>query len=93
MADMSNPDPEALAREVVELCADCEHCRDLMDDSVSRLSGTLPFVRPAKSRGNGTDLREYETLVDLCNFCGSGPCPNVRTEARKSKDALVALTA
>jgi glycerol-3-phosphate dehydrogenase subunit C len=88
---MSESDPERIAREVVELCANCEQCREFMEDT-----GCLFFPRlfglydRAKEENTKISSDELKKLIDLCNMCGLCSCPAVRADIRNAKDAFVA---
>jgi glycerol-3-phosphate dehydrogenase subunit C len=88
---MSSSEPERLARKVVELCANCDECRKLMEDTPC-----LFFPRLFQLYDRETDKNkkitsdELKKLIDLCNMCGLCTCFTVRADIREAKDAFVA---
>lgn len=86
---MEKINPEKTARETLEACADCDVCRFLMDTSCLYFPELYKlYDRQMKDRKPITseDLRR---LVDLCNFCGQCPCPNIRAGIMKAKTQFI----
>ncbi|MDR3370911.1 heterodisulfide reductase-related iron-sulfur binding cluster [Rhodoferax sp.] len=82
---------ELRARKVIERCASCGHCRDLMDDSSCLFMPQLyRLVDREESGGGAITSTEMKQLLDLCNTCGICPCTPVHTWIREAKDAFVA---
>jgi glycerol-3-phosphate dehydrogenase subunit C len=92
---MDTPDPGAgrsprhILRSVIELCADCDTCRTIMDvdcaffPELYRLwdrekEGGIPIAEP--------DLRR---LTELCTLCGLCPCPKIPVEVMTAKSLYV----
>ncbi len=88
---MPSSEPERIAREIIELCADCDQCREFMEDT-----GCLFFPRlfrlydREKEKNNIITSDELRKLIDLCNMCGLCTCPSVRANIRDAKDAFIA---
>lgn len=87
---MLNNNPEKLARKFLEDCADCDICRYLMEDTSCPVFPELYrlYDREAGEVGK-TTAEELKHLVELCNFCGLCPCPNIRSDILKAKHAFV----
>jgi glycerol-3-phosphate dehydrogenase subunit C len=87
---MLNNSPESMARAVVEACADCDVCRYLMDDTPCLVFPEIYrlYDKEAEKRGRITP-EELKKLVGLCNFCALCPCPNVRSDLMKAKNAFI----
>jgi len=87
---MLNSNPEKLARKFLEDCADCDICRYLMEDTSCLVFPELYRLHDKEMDRNGkvTD-EELRHLVELCNFCGLCPCPNIRSDIMKAKHAFV----
>lgn len=83
-------DPESMARSIIGACADCDICRYLMDDTPCLVFPELYrlYDREAEKSGPITPA-ELRNLVNLCNFCALCPCPNVRSDLMKAKQAFV----
>lgn len=84
-------DAEKLARRVVDLCADCETCRDLMADEPCQFFPRLFQLHDREHEERrpiaSAELRE---LLDLCNMCGLCSCPDVRAGIMEAKAAFIA---
>lgn len=87
---MLSKTPEGMARAVVEACADCDICRHLMEDTPCQLFPELYRLYDKETEKRGTiTAGELKNLVDLCNFCALCPCPNVRSDLMKAKNAFI----
>jgi glycerol-3-phosphate dehydrogenase subunit C len=87
---LPNDAAEARARKVIERCAGCGHCRDLMDDSSCLFMPQLYRLVDREEAGGGAITSvEMRQLLDLCNICGICPCTPVHIWIREAKDAFV----
>ena len=77
-------DPEALIRKVAEGCVDCDECRYHMEE-VCRFFPELYRLYDRGEPPSGADLRD---LVELCNFCGLCPCPDIRRDLMLAKTGI-----
>ncbi|MCE1237346.1 MAG: hypothetical protein LWW93_13430 [Hyphomicrobiales bacterium] len=83
--------PETIARGVLTLCADCDQCRDLLDEAPCQFFPRLfTYADRMKAGGPVPDGREWLDMIDLCNSCGQCPCASIQTRIREAKDAFVA---
>src|SRR5471030_2554696 len=88
---MNANSPESIAREVVELCADCDYCRTSMGDRSCLFFNKLYLIYDnEQERNRPITSKDLRVLVDLCTMCGLCPCATVRADVRKAKDAFVA---
>ncbi len=80
--------PENTIREVVEMCADCESCRDMME--TCRLFPEL-YRLWDREQETGSPIPEADLrrLADLCNYCGLCSCPDVREKVIAAKTGVV----
>lgn len=80
--------PEERIREVVEMCADCESCRDMME--TCRLFPELYRLWDREQEtGSPIPDGELKRLVDLCNYCALCSCPDVREKVIAAKTGFV----
>ncbi len=88
---MQENEPGRLARLAVDRCADCELCRDLMEDAPCLFFPQL-FRLHDREKAENREIASAELrgLVDLCNMCGLCSCPDVRADIMRAKDAFVA---
>lgn len=82
--------PEKMARQFLDDCADCDICRYLMEDTSCLVFPELYrlYDKEMDRSGKATD-EELKRLIELCNFCGLCPCPNIRSDIMKAKHAFV----
>ena len=87
---MRNNTPEAIARAVVEGCADCDICRYLMEETSCLVFPEIyRLYDKAREEKGEIAPQKLRKLVDLCNFCALCPCPDVRSNLMKAKHAFV----
>jgi glycerol-3-phosphate dehydrogenase subunit C len=87
---MEKKNPEGMTREIIEACADCDVCRHLMDDASCLVFPELYRLYDKEKEDRQTiTAQELRGLVDLCNFCALCPCPNIRSDFMKAKNAFI----
>jgi glycerol-3-phosphate dehydrogenase subunit C len=62
----------------INYCGGCDICRDLLGNSCLVFPEIFKLYDKVKEGGGDIRTDELRNLVDLCNFCGLCPCPNVR---------------
>lgn len=83
--------PEVVAREFVDLCANCNFCRDLLADTPCMVFPKLYRLHDDEVAGKrAITSKDLHSLVTLCNMCGSCPCPSVRAKIRQARDGFLA---
>jgi glycerol-3-phosphate dehydrogenase subunit C len=88
---MEEKDPGRFARRVVDLCADCEVCRDMLEDAPCLFFPELYRLYDREKAGGGAITSvELKHLVDLCNLCGLCSCYDVRLNIMNAKGAFIA---
>jgi glycerol-3-phosphate dehydrogenase subunit C len=74
----------------MEACADCDICRYLMEDTPCLVFPELYRLYDKEAAKSGSITPdELRGLVELCNFCGLCPCPNIRADIMKAKHAFI----
>ncbi len=86
---MKRHTPEEKIMDVVDACADCDVCRHLMDTSCMFFPELYRLWDRQAGQGGKISDRELRRLVDLCNFCGLCPCPNIRADIMAAKRAFI----
>ena len=81
--------PEKTARQVLDACADCDVCRFLMDTSCPFFPELYRLYDRELVEGEKATSQELRQLVDLCNFCGQCPCPNIRAGTIEAKTQFI----
>jgi len=89
MKDLEKAHPEKAARQVLESCADCDVCRFLMDTSCPFFPELYRLYDRELDGGKKATPQELRHLVDLCNFCGQCPCPNIRAGTIEAKTRFI----
>jgi glycerol-3-phosphate dehydrogenase subunit C len=86
-----NGSAEQIALEVVDLCSNCDQCRDLMADTPCLFFPKLYRLHDARQSGKRTiTAADLQALVGLCNMCGQCSCPPVRVKIREAKAGFAA---
>ncbi len=85
MSDM----PEREVRSVVDQCADCEQCREMMTEGCPFFPELYRLFDREKEKSLPITLGDLRSLVELCNFCGLCPCPDVRARIMEAKSAFI----
>jgi len=86
---MDSTNPEKSARAVLDACADCDVCRFLMDTSCPFFPELYRLYDREREGGEKATSQELRHLVDLCNFCGQCPCPNIRAGTIEAKTQFI----
>jgi glycerol-3-phosphate dehydrogenase subunit C len=86
---MDNINPEKAARQVLDACADCDVCRFLMDTSCLFFPELYRLYDKEMEGREKITSKELRRLVDLCNFCGQCPCPNIRAGIIEAKTQFI----
>lgn len=82
---------EARTRRVIDRCAGCGHCRELMDDSSCRFMPELyRLVDREAADGEPISSLAMKRLLALCTNCGICPCAPVQTWINEARDGFVA---
>ncbi|MGM0662747.1 MAG: heterodisulfide reductase-related iron-sulfur binding cluster [Thermodesulfobacteriota bacterium] len=87
--DMERFPPEEAARQVLDAWADCDVCRFLMDTSCLFFPELYRLFDREFEGGEKATSHELRELVDLCNFCGQCPCPNIRSGIIEAKTRFI----
>jgi glycerol-3-phosphate dehydrogenase subunit C len=82
-------DFEAIIRRVIDACEDCDTCRFLMNEDCLFFPELYRLVDREKESEKTAPDHELKRLVELCTLCGLCPCPNIRNDVVRAKEALV----
>jgi len=87
---MPHPSAEQRTRLVIKRCADCGHCRDLMDETFCLFMPELyRLIDREMAGGAPISSVEMKQLLGLCNTCGICPCVPVHTGIQQARDAFI----
>ncbi len=81
--------PEKRIRSVVDQCADCEQCRDMMTEVCPFFSRLYNLFDKEKEESVPITSIDLRGLVELCNFCGLCPCPDIRARIMDAKSSFI----
>jgi len=81
--------PRETLRSVVELCADCDTCRTLMDEDCLFFPELYRLWDLEKERGTSIAEPDLRSLMDLCTLCGLCPCPRIPADLMIAKGRYI----
>lgn len=88
---MPRATPETIARNVLTLCANCDQCRELLEEAPCQFFPRLYTLADRLAAGGAEpNSRDLLDMVDLCNSCGQCPCASIQTQIREAKNEFVA---
>jgi glycerol-3-phosphate dehydrogenase subunit C len=73
----------------VELCADCDTCRTLMDKDCLFFPELYRLWDKEKEDGIPIVEAELRSLMELCTFCGLCPCPKIPAAMIEAKSRYI----
>ncbi|GAU09428.1 hypothetical protein DPF_2154 [Desulfoplanes formicivorans] len=76
---------EQLMRQIVEECADCGCCRDLMDTNCHFFPRLHELWDREEDTGEKITPQELRALAHLCHYCTLCPCPHIRQDIITAK--------
>lgn len=84
-----NKTPRNILDSVVELCADCDTCRTLMDEDCAFFPELYRLWDQEKEHGVPIRDDQLRDLVELCTLCGLCPCPRIPIEVMEAKARFI----
>ena len=81
--------PQEIIRDVIELCADCDTCRTLMEEDCLFFPELYRLWDRAKEDGVPIPETELRGLVELCTLCGLCPCPKIPADLMEAKSRYI----
>jgi len=80
--------PEII-RSIVALCADCDTCRNLMEEHCVFFPELYRLWDREKEDGIPITGQELRSLVELCTLCGLCPCPRIPADLMEAKSRSI----
>lgn len=74
----------------IERCADCDCCRTVFDEGCQMFPELYKIWDERQEAGEKITTNDMRRLIDLCNLCGTCPCPEVPTSLMNAKTEFVA---
>ena len=84
-----NKTPEIIIRSVVDQCADCDQCRDMMTEACLFFPELYRLFDREKDESVPITSKELRGLVELCNFCCLCPCQEIRARVLEAKSYFI----
>jgi glycerol-3-phosphate dehydrogenase subunit C len=81
--------PQQILRSVVDLCADCDTCRPLMDKDCLFFPELYRLRDQEKESGVPLTEAELRSLMVLCTLCGLCPCPRIPADVLEAKSRYI----
>jgi glycerol-3-phosphate dehydrogenase subunit C len=81
--------PQEILRRVMELCADCDTCRFLMDEDCAFFPELYRLWDGEKEGGQPVSEAQFRRLADLCTLCGLCPCPRIPIDVMEAKSRYI----
>lgn len=81
--------PQQILRGIVDLCADCDTCRLLMDEGCLFFPELYRLWDQEKEQGVPISAAQLRSLADLCTYCGICPCPRIPADVMLAKSRYV----
>jgi len=85
-----DPQPEDLARSVVDACTDCDVCRYLMPSECLLFDDLYQLHDRAANGGAPIAAADLRRLVDRCTYCGLCACHDIRADIIYAKTGFIA---
>ncbi|MDQ7783551.1 MAG: heterodisulfide reductase-related iron-sulfur binding cluster [Desulfomonilaceae bacterium] len=74
----------------IERCADCDCCRTVFEEGCQMFPELYKIWDERQESGEKITTNDMRRLIDLCNLCGTCPCPEVPTSLMEAKTEFVA---
>ena len=81
--------PQGTIRDVIELCADCDTCRPLMEEDCAFFPELYRLWDREKDAGVPISAADLRCLVELCTVCGLCPCPRIPADLMEAKGRYI----
>lgn len=81
--------PQNIIRDAMELCADCDTCRTLMEEDCLFFPELYRLWDREKEDGIPVADAELRGLVELCTLCGLCPCPRIPGDVMEAKSRYI----
>ncbi|KIH75531.1 glycerol 3-phosphate dehydrogenase (quinone) subunit C [Geoalkalibacter ferrihydriticus] len=81
--------PRKILDAVIDLCADCDTCRTLMDEDCAFFPELYRLWDQEKEEGIPINDEQVRHLTDLCTLCGLCPCPRIPMDIIEAKSRYI----
>lgn len=85
----NNMTPQEIIRDIMDLCADCDTCRTLLEEECVFFPELYRLWDKEKESGVPITDAEIRNLVNLCTMCGLCPCPNIPADVMEAKSRYI----
>jgi len=87
--DQKEQTPQEILRSVMQLCADCDTCRTMMEEDCAFFIELYRLVDQEKEEGIPIRESQLRYLTELCTLCGLCPCPKVPMDVMEAKSRYI----
>ncbi len=84
-----NRTPQQIIRDVLNLCADCDTCRPILDRDCLVFPELYRLWDRESQDGAAITEAELRNLMELCTLCGLCPCPNIPADLMEAKSRYI----
>jgi len=81
--------PQEILRSAIELCADCDTCRFLMEEDCAFFPELYRLWDQETETGIPISEAELRRLAELCTLCGLCPCPRIPMDVMEAKSRYI----
>lgn len=81
--------PREILRSAIELCADCDTCRFLMEEDCAFFPELYRLWDQEQESGVPISDAELRRLAELCTLCGLCPCPRIPMDVMEAKSRYI----
>jgi glycerol-3-phosphate dehydrogenase subunit C len=87
--DQKEQTPQEILRNVMQLCADCDTCRTMMEEDCAFFIELYRLVDQEQEEGVPISESQLRYLAELCTLCGLCPCPKVPMDVMEAKSRYI----
>ncbi len=81
--------PRQIIREVMKLCANCDTCRNMLEEDCAFFLELYRLQDQEQEQGLAVSDAQLRRLTELCTFCGLCPCPKVPMDIMEAKSRYI----
>ena len=86
---MDRRTPQEILRGVLDLCADCEVCRNHMEEECAFFPELYRLWDQQDESGVSIPEADLRRLVERCTLCGLCPCARIPSEVMLAKSRYI----
>lgn len=87
--DQKQRTPQAILRDVMSLCADCDTCRTMMEEDCAFFIELYRLWDQEQEEKKPITEAQLRYLAELCTLCGLCPCPRIPMDVMEAKSRYI----